>query len=63
MKSYMQDSTTNFRNEVNVLNPEPAPLIPRGYSRISPGVNFSAMVQHTNKGGGVQGQRILRRVN
>ncbi|MGR3293154.1 MAG: hypothetical protein ACUZ9M_03945 [Candidatus Scalindua sp.] len=44
MKNYIQDSTTNFRNEVNVLEPESAPLIPRGYSRVSPGVNFSAMV-------------------
>lgn len=50
MKSYMQDSTINFSNEVNMLDPESAPLILRGYSRVSPGVNFSAMVQHTSKG-------------
>ena len=46
----MLDSTVNLSNEVNVLEPEQAPLTPRGYSRVSPGVNFSAMVQHTNKG-------------
>ena len=49
MKSNMLDSTVNLSNEVNVLEPEQAPLTPRGYSRVSPGVNFSAMVQHTNK--------------
>ena len=50
MKSNMLDSTANIRNEPNVLEPEPDPLTPRGYSRVSPGVDFSAMVQHTNKG-------------
>lgn len=49
MKSYSHDSTTNHRSEVCVLEPEQAPLTPDGYSRVSPGVNFSAMVQPTNK--------------
>jgi len=46
----MLDSTANLRNEVDVLEPEPDSLAPRGYSRVSSGVNFSAMVEHTNKG-------------
>jgi hypothetical protein len=49
MKSYMHDSTTDLRNDVNVLELEPDPLTPREYSRVYPGVNFSAMVQPTNK--------------
>ncbi len=50
MKNNLLDSTANLRNEVNVLEPEPGSLTPRGYSRVSSGVNFSAMVEYTNKG-------------
>jgi hypothetical protein len=49
MKSYIHDSTTNLRNEVSVLEPEQSPSTPGGYSRVSPGVDFSAMVKPTNK--------------
>ncbi len=44
-------------------DPEPAPLIPRGYSRVSPGVNFSAMVQHTNKGDREYYERLMEDVS
>ncbi len=46
----MLDSTANLRNEVDVLEPELDSLAPKGYSRVSSGVNFSAMVERTNKG-------------
>jgi hypothetical protein len=49
MKSNMLDSTASLRNEVNVLEPEPGSLTPRGYPRVSPGINFSVMVKHTHK--------------